>query len=131
MQTCIIYVYIYCTFIDIPRSSTAPLKFPFIVIFALKEYMNIVSGNFEPYSPEIAYAKEPYATTCISRYSLALSLSTTYTKIAILSVCIARLPRFACYAREPNEPISIEISKTKTTSTTTTQINSNKQIKLL
>lgn len=75
MQTCIIYVYIYCTFIDIPRSSTAPLKFPFFVIFALKEYMNIVSGNFEPYSPEIAYAKEPYATTCISRYSRALSLS--------------------------------------------------------
>lgn len=113
MQTCIIYVYIYCTFIDIPRSSTAPLKFPFFVIFALKEYMNIVSGNFEPYSPEIAYAKEPYATTCISRYSLSLSLSTTYTKISILSVCIARLPRFACYAREPNEPISIEISKRK------------------
>lgn len=44
---------------------------------------------------------------------LSLSLSATYTKISILSVCIARLPRFACYAREPNEPISIEISKRK------------------
>lgn len=47
-----------------------------------------ISGNFEPYSPEIAYAKEPYATTCISRYSLSIALCYLYKDICISYLCV-------------------------------------------
>lgn len=122
--------HIKCTFIDIPRSSTDP---PLHKLSAFLRY--ICAERLHEYPATLNHIRQKLhmPKNLLRRHAfpgiLSLSLSATYTKIAILSVCIARLPRFACYAREPNEPISIEISKRKQHQQQH-EINSNKQIKL-